>query len=107
MPDLRVVIHFAIHLLAPGLLARLAFKPRWLSAWALMMVMMIVDVDHLFADPIYDPNRCSVGFHPLHSWPAIGGYTVLLLLPLARVPAAGLLVHMGTDSLDCLWMHYL
>jgi hypothetical protein len=36
-----------------------------------MALTIIVDLDHLLADPIYDPNRCSIGFHPLHSYPAI------------------------------------
>jgi hypothetical protein len=43
---------------------------------------MIVDVDHLLADPIYDPNRCSIGFYPLHTTPAIVIYAALFVLPL-------------------------
>ena len=30
------------------------------------MLTMMVDLDHLIADPIFDPQRC-IGFHPLHS----------------------------------------
>jgi hypothetical protein len=65
---------------------------------------MLVDLDHLLADPIFDPARCSVGFHPLHSYPAIAGYAAMLLVPVLRIAATGLLLHMGADYLDCLWM---
>ena len=43
---------------------------------------MLVDLDHLLADPIYDPERCSIGFHPLHSIPAIVVYALMFALPL-------------------------
>ena len=100
--DIGSAIHLVIHIVAPGIVAALAFRPRWRAAWVLMLAMMVVDVDHLLADPIYDPERCSIGFHPLHSWPAIGAYTLALCLPPLRVFAAGLLVHMGADGLECL-----
>ena len=28
---------------------------------------MLVDLDHLLATPLYNPDRCSLGFHPLHT----------------------------------------
>jgi len=65
---------------------------------------MLVDLDHLLANPIFDPNRCSIGFHPLHSYYAIGVYVVILLIPKLRVIAIGMLIHMGLDYLDCLRM---
>ncbi len=67
-----------------------------------MLATMAVDLDHLLADPIFDPNRCSVGFHLLHSYPAIAIYIVLLFFPKTRIVAVGLLFHMLTDQLDCL-----
>ena len=80
--------------------------------------MVIVDADHLLADPIYDPARCSIGFHPLHTHPAIVSYVSLLAggLYVARISksaqtkqlarwgwlvALGLLIHMALDALDC------
>ena len=66
---------------------------------------MLVDADHLLATPILDPDRCSIGFHPLHSLPAIIFYLLLLIVPRMRIRAAaiGLLFHMLTDYIDCLW----
>lgn len=81
---------------------------------------MLVDLDHLLADPIYDPGRCSIGFHPLHTLPAIAFYSVLFVLPLftkkepdtrrlqsvadkLHLAGLGLLIHMALDGLDCLF----
>ncbi len=66
-----------------------------------MIATMAVDLDHLLANPIYDPNRCSVGFHPLHSYIAICAYVVLLFFPRIRIIAIGLLIHMALDYADC------
>ena len=68
-----------------------------------MIATMLVDIDHLLATPMFDPHRCSIGFHPLHSYYAIAVYFVLLLFPKMRIIATGLLFHMLTDYQDCLW----
>ncbi len=72
----------------------------------IFLLTMLVDADHLLATPIYDPGRCSIGFHPLHSYVAIGVYLFLLLPANSRVVAIGLLMHMCTDWLDCYWPRY-
>lgn len=71
-----------------------------------MLMTMIVDADHLLAKPIFDAGRCSINFHPLHSYYAIGIYLLLLFIPnkYVRIIALGLLVHMIVDFQDCLWM---
>jgi len=69
-----------------------------------MALTIIVDLDHLLADPIYDPNRCSIGYHPLHSYPAILFYLVLTMIPKTRLIGLGLMIHMVLDGLDCIWM---
>jgi len=66
-----------------------------------MMATMAVDLDHLLAVPIYDPNRCSIGFHPLHSYYAIGVYVILLFFPKTRLVGIGLVIHMILDYIDC------
>lgn len=69
-----------------------------------MLATMLVDLDHLLADPIFDPARCGIGFHPLHSYAAMTGYGVMLFLPRLRLVGIGLVLHMFADSLDCLWL---
>ncbi|WP_255563278.1 DUF6122 family protein [Mucilaginibacter sp. 21P] len=104
---MRTVVHYSLHFLAPGLLAFLFFRKEWKKAWLIMIATMLVDTDHLLADPIFDPNRCSIGNHPLHSYYAICVYFVLLFFPRTRIIAVGLLFHMLTDWQDCQWLHWL
>lgn len=97
------VVHYSLHFLVPGILALVFFNSRWKDAWLIMVLTMLVDLDHLLATPIFDPGRCSIGFHPLHSYYAIGVYIVLLFFPKTRVVGIGLLFHMFTDWQDCAW----
>jgi hypothetical protein len=67
-----------------------------------MILTMLVDLDHILAHPMYDPNRCGIGFHPLHSYFAIVIYMALTIIPKSRIVGVGLLIHMALDSLDCI-----
>ncbi len=62
---------------------------------------MAVDFDHLLANPIYDPLRCSINFHPLHGRLAFVAYILATLYPKTRLLGIGLLIHMMLDSMDC------
>lgn len=99
--SLASVAHLLLHALVPAFVAFLFFRARWRQAWLLMMATMLVDLDHLLADPIYDPHRCSIGFHPLHTWPAIALYAALSLHPRTRLVGLGLVIHMLLDFSDC------
>ena len=96
-----VMLHIALHFLVPAIIAALFFPKHWKNAYLLMIATMLVDVDHLLATPIYDPMRCSIGFHPLHSLWAIGVYLLLCLPKATRYIGLGLLIHMALDSMDC------
>ena len=71
-----------------------------------MLCTMLIDLDHLLAQPIFDPDRCSLGFHPLHTWWAAIIYGGLLLLPSWkwRAVGTGCVLHLCTDGIDCLLM---
>ena len=105
MELLQTITHYSLHLLAPAGIAYLFFRENWKKAYFIFLGTMLVDIDHLLADPIFDPNRCGIGFHPLHSYWAIGVYAIMLLPSKTRVIAIGLLFHMFTDWQDCLWMN--
>ena len=102
---IRFPLHILAHFLIPGLVARYLYRGNkrayWRKAWLIMAATIIVDLDHLLANPIVDPGRCSIGFHPLHTEPAIALYGCLLLVPKLRLIAAGLLIHMALDASDC------
>jgi hypothetical protein len=98
---LQSLLHYGLHFLFPALIAWAFFRNEWKKAYLIMLATMLVDLDHLLANPIFDPNRCSIGFHFLHSYYAILIYFTLLLFPKSRIVAIGLLLHMLTDYLDC------
>jgi hypothetical protein len=112
------MIHIALHFIIPLLIALVFYRSKWRSAAMIMFATMLVDADHLLAVPIYDPNRCSIAFHPLHTWPAIVIYVGLFIVPLlmsrtregerrqtamrmSHLIGLGLLIHMILDGLDC------
>ena len=67
-----------------------------------MISTMIVDIDHLLATPIYQADRCSINFHPLHSYFAIAIYIVMSLLKRPfNLIGIGLVLHMFSDYCDC------
>jgi hypothetical protein len=125
--DNRSAIHMLLHVLAPLIAAYLyvllvnrslpvlSFKIVFL----LLMATMSVDIDHILATPIYSPGRCSIWFHPLHTfWPMVI-YGLMTVLPIGfklvrgsvtkgqlvtGILGAGLIIHMILDWSDCLWM---
>lgn len=96
------MLHIALHFLVPGLVSAAFYRQQWLKTYLLMMSGMLIDIDHLLADPIYDPMRCSIGFHPLHTWLPIGVYVLMLAHPRTRLVGIGLCIHIALDAADCL-----
>lgn len=69
-----------------------------------MLTGLWIDIDHLLANPIFDPNRCSINFHPLHSYYAIAVYVVLSIVKKTRLIGLGLVLHILADVIDCQFM---
>lgn len=99
--SLKFIIHYGLHFIAPFLIGYLFYKKQWIKVSLILTATMLVDLDHLLANPIFDPNRCSVGYHPLHSYWAIAVYFLGLIPSKTRIVAIGLLLHMFADYLDC------
>ncbi len=99
---LRFLLHYGIHLIVPLLIGFFFFKKKnRTSVILLLLAGMLIDLDHLLANPIFDANRCSINFHPLHGYWAIGLYFSLLLFKKTRIVAIGLLIHIVADLTDC------
>lgn len=98
-------IHYFFHLGFPLFIALVFFGKEWKKVYLILLATMLVDLDHLLADPIFQADRCSINYHPLHTYPAMVVYVGLLLL---RRPyfiiGIGLLWHMVTDGVDCYLM---
>ena len=89
------------------MLVRVAFSDQWEKAFFIMVSTIVVDLDHFWANPVFDSLRCSIGFHLLHSYYAIAAYLLMLAIPQLRFVALGLLIHMGLDGLDCLCLAFI
>ena len=96
-------IHYSLHFIFPLLIAFIFFRKDWKKVYLIMLLTMIVDLDHLIANPIFQADRCSINFHPLHTYYAIAAYIILIFFrkPL-NIIGIGLLLHMITDFIDCL-----
>jgi hypothetical protein len=101
---MQIVVHYFFHLIFPAFIAYIFYRRDWKRVYLLFLCTMAIDLDHLLATPIYDPMRCSVGFHPLHSFYAIPVYVACLFVSKLRVISIGLLFHVLTDTIDCLWL---
>lgn len=102
----RPVAHLLLHAAAPLAVSLVFHRSHWRRAWLVLLAGWLIDVDHLLADPIYAPGRCSIGFHPLHRAPAALLYVAMLLPKRTRLLAVGLLIHLGLDAMDCAWMRW-
>ena len=103
---LKPFVHYFLHFVFPAFFAFIFYRKEWKKVYLLLLSTMLVDLDHLLATPVFDPNRCSIGFHPLHSYHAIIIYLLGLFFLKGnyRIIAIGLLFHMFTDWQDCyLW----
>lgn len=99
---MRFAVHYGIHFIAPFLIAFLFYKKSFKKALLILLSAIIIDLDHLLSDPVYDTHRCSINFHLLHTYPAIFLYTLLLFHKKTRLYGVALLLHMLADTVDCL-----
>ncbi|WP_299161975.1 DUF6122 family protein [uncultured Tenacibaculum sp.] len=102
---MQTFIHYFLHFGSPIIIAYIFFRKEWKKASLILLATMLVDLDHLLANPIFASNRCSINFHPLHTYYAMVVYVFLLFLkkPFSII-GIGLLLHMLTDYIDCLLM---
>lgn len=118
----RAAIHLILHVIVPLIITVICVPVgKRKSVFLVLMATMLVDVDHLLATPIYEANRCSIMFHPLHQTLPIALYLLMAVWPLSGwalkrqlKPAEcwlgwvglGLLIHMLLDGIDCGWMRF-
>jgi hypothetical protein len=102
---MQTSIHYFLHFGFPLLIAVIFFRKDWKIAYFLFVATMLIDLDHLLATPVFEMNRCSINYHPLHTYYAMLVYLLLLFFPKPfRIIGIGLLFHMLTDFIDCLLM---
>jgi hypothetical protein len=104
MELVQFTLHYGMHFILPFIIAFLFFRKIFWKASILLLLANLIDLDHLLANPIFDPNRCSIGFHALHSYIAIAIYFILLFFPKSRIIAIGLLLHILADQINCMFL---
>ncbi|MFL1896873.1 DUF6122 family protein [Aquimarina sp. 2-A2] len=102
----RTLIHYGFHFILPLMVSLYWYRKEWKQVYIFFLLAMLIDIDHLWAQPIFDPDRCSVGYHTFHSTIAIAIYFLLLLPKKSRILAIALLWHITTDTIDCWLMSY-
>jgi len=100
---IQTFIHYFLHLGFPFFIAILFFRKDWKRVYLILLSTMLVDLDHLWASPIFESGRCSIQYHPLHTYYAMVIYVGLLFFrkPFYTI-GIGLLFHMLTDLMDCM-----
>ncbi|MFS4415733.1 DUF6122 family protein [Maribacter sp. 2307ULW6-5] len=101
---LRFFVHYGIHFLVPVIIALVFYGRQWPRAALILLAGIVLDLDHLLADPVFDANRCSIGSHPLHTYWAMGVYLLLLVPKWGRLWGLAFLLHMVADRADCLFI---
>ncbi len=101
---LQPLAHYGCHVLIPLIVALLFYRTTWKMAFLTLISGIWIDIDHVLATPIFDPNRCSVNFHPLHSYYFILIYIFLCIPKKSRLVGLGLVIHIFSDIVDCSFM---
>lgn len=103
---MQTFIHYFLHLGFPFVIAYGFFRKDWKKVYLILIATMLVDLDHLVANPIFQANRCSINFHPLHTYYAMIVYAILLFFRKPfNIIGIGLLFHMLTDFINCMMMY--
>ena len=103
----QTLIHYFLHFGMPLLIAYVFFRHDYKRVYLILLATMLVDLDHLLATPIFSPNRCSINFHPLHTYYAMIIYIAMLFLKKPyKIIGLGLILHMLTDLNDCVLTYF-
>jgi len=103
---MNLIIHLIAGIALAGAIClifkKLRNKKEFLNMTLWFSAANLIDIDHLLANPIYDPLRCSINFHLLHSWFMIPVYAAGLFHKKTRYLSIGILFHLILDGSDCL-----
>ncbi|SNR67855.1 hypothetical protein SAMN04488009_3143 [Maribacter sedimenticola] len=100
----RFIAHYGIHFIVPLVIAFYFYKENRLLATLILLSGILIDLDHVLATPMFQTNRCSIDFHPLHSYLAIAIYILLFTFKKTRIYGLALLLHILADTVDCLFI---
>jgi hypothetical protein len=76
---IQTVIHYFLHFGMPLIIAYTFFRDDYKRVYLILLATMLVDLDHLLATPVFLPDRCSINFHPLHTYTKPKIYSIIHL----------------------------
>lgn len=97
----KFIIHYGLHFVVPFLISYFFLKENWKKIYIIFLASILIDLDHLLATPIFDSSRCSINFHPLHTYYSAGIYVIGLFFRKTQIFGFALLFHLLTDFIDC------
>lgn len=74
------LIHYFLHFIFPFFIAYFCYRKEWKKTYIILLSTMFIDLDHLIASPVFDVDKCSINYHPLHTYYAALFYIVMLFL---------------------------
>ncbi len=98
MPHL--IIHLASNALLIGILHTIQY-PIGMYGILLLVLANSIDIDHFLSQPRFDPHRCSIQAHLLHTYVAIAAYIGMVFIPATFWFGVGAVQHISLDMLDC------
>ena len=57
---IKSFVHYFLHFVFPGFIAWVSYKDDWKKVYLILLATMLVDLDHLLATPVFDPERDAV-----------------------------------------------
>lgn len=101
---IRFIAHYGIHFIVPIFIAFYFYRENVVRVSIFLLLGILIDIDHVLATPIFEAKRCSINFHLLHSYWAIGVYVILFAIKKTRILGLALLIHIIADTVDCLFI---
>ncbi len=99
---MNVLIHILASILLVFVIRFFDKKTDIRRIFVLVLGSNLIDLDHFLANPIYSPSRCSINFHPLHSWYMLPVYILGSFWKDYRYLFFGIMLHLILDGIDCL-----
>jgi hypothetical protein len=59
---MQIFTHYFLHFGFP-FFVHLSSLKEWKKAYLILIATMLIDLDHLLVEPIFETNRCSINFH--------------------------------------------
>jgi hypothetical protein len=100
------IVHLLMLFGVPALAAWAFYNGSIRNTYLILISTVLVDLDQLLFNQVFEFGSCSINYFPLHSWPALLVYFLGLFFEKTRRVAMGLHIHMLADLMNCIWVYH-